>query len=78
MVSVLFVLSLLVFGAGLVAWAVHMHGVWTREPRRTDVRQGPAEAASFTREPAAPPTPPPSVIDPFAHVGEPGLKDAQP
>ncbi len=78
MVSVLFVLSLLVFGAGLVAWAVHMHGVWTMGGRRTDARTDRAEAAPLSREPAAPPTPPPSVIDPFAHVGEPGLKDAQP
>lgn len=77
MVSVLFVLSLLVFGAGLVAWAVHMRGVWTREARRTDVRSSTARAASVARQAAVAP-PPPSVIDPFAPAGEPGLKDAQP
>lgn len=39
MTAVLIVLSLLVFAAGLVAWAVHMRGVWAVEAERAARRE---------------------------------------
>lgn len=65
MTAVLIVLSLLVFAAGLVAWAVHMRGVWVAEAQRA-ARRGRAHR-STTDAP----------IDP-AQTDDPVIEDSRP
>ncbi|MGQ2991599.1 MAG: hypothetical protein ACT6RD_11135 [Brevundimonas sp.] len=53
MTAVLFVLSLLVFAAGLVAWAVHMRGVWASEANWVARRRSLADTPSPVIDPPA-------------------------
>lgn len=51
MTAVLIVLSLLVFAAGLVAWAVHMHDGWATEATWVARRRSSADTAADTPSP---------------------------
>lgn len=82
MTAVLVVLSLLVFAAGLVAWAVHMHGVWTREadwaaPRRSARDPAPAPTAG-TASDAEADNPLPPIAESLASTDEAVIKEARP
>lgn len=70
MTAVLLVLSLLVFAAGLVAWAVHMRGVWASEANRVARRRSSADPAADT--------PSPVIDQPAASTDDAVLKEARP
>lgn len=68
MTAVLIILSLLVFSAGLVAWAVHMCGVWANEAGRTRRRR-----SAGRRSPVA--EPPPAAAAGRAEIDGSDIKD---
>ena len=70
MTAVLIVLSLLVFAAGLVAWAVRLHDVWASEANWVARRRSSPDIAADKPSP---------VIDrPVAPTDDALLKEARP
>lgn len=80
MTAVLIVLSLLVFAAGLVAWAVHMVGVWTIEADWTARRRvSPARApVAETASDAEADNPQRTIAESPASTDDAVLKEARP